>query len=81
METFRSDLRIPESATPEEAAAITAAVEEYLRATGDTDESQAWYGRRWRFAGRIEALQGRSVRVSRRAPSNGWRAAGRLDRL
>lgn len=81
------DLDVPDSATPEEAAAIAAAVEAYLGAGrsapgGDRrDESDGWDGDRWRFRGRIEALQSRSARVPRDAPADPWRAAARTDRF
>jgi hypothetical protein len=81
------DIDVPDSATPEEAAAITAAVGAYLDAGrngsgGDQrDESDGWDGDRWRFRNRIKALQSRSVRPSRGAPTDPWRAAGRTERF
>lgn len=80
-----SRLTVPESASPDEAAAIVAAVEAHLAAerrtdTGSSSEEPAWTGRRWRFAARIETTQSRSVRVPLDAPSDDWTAAGRTDR-
>jgi hypothetical protein len=87
------DLDVPDSATPEEAAAIAAAVEAYRegqRNARNGDDStgsdgaegdDGWNGDRWRFRGRIEALQSRSVRVPEGAPADPWRAAGRSDRF
>jgi len=83
------DLGVPESATPAEAAAIAAAVEAYLDAErtshggegGDDDGRADWSGDRWRFRGRVEALQSRSVRVPAGAPTDPWRAAGRTERF
>ena len=81
-------LDISDTATPEETAAIAAAVDAYLSAealavaaaTGD-DESETWDGDRWRFRGRMEALGGRAGRVPGGAPREPWRAAGRTDRF
>jgi hypothetical protein len=81
------DLDVSPSATPAEAAAIAAAVGAHLdaeRNVRDGDEhgeSDDRDGDRWRFRGRIEALQSRSVRVRRDAPVDPWRAAGRTDRF
>ncbi|ESP89112.1 hypothetical protein K933_05893, partial [Candidatus Halobonum tyrrellensis G22] len=54
------------------AAAAAAAAE---RGTPD------WDGKRWAFAGRTDALQGRAVRVPRGAPTDAWTASGRTDRF
>jgi hypothetical protein len=81
------DLDVSPSATPAEAAAIAAAVEAYLGAGRDAqggdepDGSDGRNGDRWRFRGRIEALQSRSVSVPRDAPADPWRAAGRSERF
>jgi hypothetical protein len=77
---------VPDSATPEETAAIAAAIEAHLdaeRAAADEDDGtgDTWDGERWRFRGRIETLQSRSVRVPRDAPTDPWRAAGRTERF
>lgn len=78
-------LDIPDDADETEAAAIAAAVSAHLNdtaaaaaATGDAD---TWADRRWAFAGRMAALQGRSVRVTDATPDDEWTAAGRTDRL
>ena len=76
------------NAESEEAAAIAAAIGTYLcvedrRAPrNDADESdRGWKraGQRWAFAGRIEDLTGRRVRVPEDAPTDPWAAAGRTD--
>ena len=81
--TMRVD--VPNDADDEEAAAIAAAVRAHVSADDDGDEAAAadrgWKGRRWRFRGRIDALQQRQVRVSTGAPRDAWTAAGRTDRL
>jgi hypothetical protein len=73
---------IPEDADEAEAAAITAvlrtvAAEAELAAESSSEPSRD----RWRFAGRIDGLQGRRVRMPSAAPSDDWRAAGRTDRF
>jgi hypothetical protein len=81
------DIDVPDSATPEEAAAITAAIGAYLDARGNgpggdhRDESDGWDGDRWWFRSRIKALQSRGVRAPRDAPTDPWRAAGRTERF
>ena len=79
-------LSIPDDADDEEAAAIAAAVGAHLRdaertAAAATDAEPTWEGERWTFAGRVEASQGRSVRVPENAPRDAWSAAGRTDRF
>ena len=73
---------VPDDADDEEAAAIAAAVRAHV---SDDDEETAsdhgWEGRRWRFRGRVDALQRRRVRVPTEAPRDAWTAAGRTDRL
>jgi acetyl-CoA/propionyl-CoA carboxylase, PccX subunit len=83
METSRFELGVPESASEEEAAAIAAAVGSHLRTqeAAATDEEPSWEGVRWSFAGRVEATQGRSVRVPSETPVDAWTAAGRTDRM
>jgi hypothetical protein len=86
-DTLIGSLDIPTDATPEEAAAIATAIGAHLRderaaaraAAADTDRS--WDGDRFRFAGRLEALSGRSARVPSTAPRDEWTAAGRRDRF
>ena len=76
-----SGLDIPEAADPEEAAAIAAAVNAHLAVEDEPEATEpSWDGDRWRFAARIEGLQGRSLRVPGRAPTERWRAAGRTER-
>jgi hypothetical protein len=82
-------LSIPATATPEEAAAIAAAVGAHIRdqqmaavaAAASGDKEITWDGKRWEFAGRIEALSGVSRRVPREAPTDEWTAAGRMEGL
>lgn len=81
-------LSIPDDADDAEAAAIAAAVAAHLRdgeraaaaAAAEGDEP-AWEGERWAFAGRVDRLQNRSVRVPVSAPTDPWTAAGRADRF
>ena len=83
-QTHRLGARVPDDADDDEAAAIAAALGSYLadreRSTA-ASESATWDGKRWAFAGKIEALQGRRTRVPRTAPTDGWAAAGRADRF
>ncbi|WP_435193790.1 acc operon protein [Natronomonas sp. EA1] len=73
---------IPEDADTEEAAAITAALSAYLQEQrGDEEEPETWTGSRWTFAGRAKGLTGRDVRVPDAAPTDGWTALGRAERL
>ena len=76
---------VPDDANDEEAAAIAAAVRAHVSADDDGNEAAAadrgWKGRRWRFRGRIDALQRRRVRVPTEAPLDAWTTAGRTDRL
>lgn len=77
-------LAIPPDATAQEAAAIAVAISTSLRddaAEDDEAEAETWDGRRFAFAGRVESLTGRQVRVPEGAPTDGWTAIGRLDRL
>jgi hypothetical protein len=82
-------LSIPPTATSEEAAAIAAAVGAHIRdqqmaaiaAAAAGDEEITWDGKRWQFAGRVEALSGVSRRVPREAPTDDWTAAGRMEGL
>ncbi|MCL7417952.1 MAG: acc operon protein [Halalkalicoccus sp.] len=83
METSRYSADIPDDASEAEAAAIAAAIGSHLRAqeaAGEADEA-TWEGERWTFAGRIEGLNGRRVRVPNGAPTDRWAAAGRTDRM
>ena len=75
---------VPDDADDAEAAAIAAAVRAHVSADDDDEEAtddRGWEGRRWRFRGRVDALQRRRVRVSTKAPRDAWTAAGRTDRL
>ncbi|WP_435174841.1 hypothetical protein [Halorussus sp. AFM4] len=81
------DLRIPDDATAEEAAAIAAAIGAHLRAreaaaaAAEDGEEESWRDRRWAFAGRLRGLQGRAGRVPTAAPTDPWTASGRTDRF
>jgi hypothetical protein len=74
---------VPDDADDAEAAAIAAAVRAHISADDDeeTASDRGWTGRRWRFRGRVDALQRRRVRVPTAAPQDAWTAAGRTDRL
>ena len=81
-------LSVPDAATPEEAAAIAAAIAAHVRdqevaaaAAAATDEEDGWTGRRWLFAGRTEGLTGHPRRVPEGAPTDDWTALTRLDQL
>jgi len=83
-------LDVPDDADDAEAAAIAAAVGAHVHdgylaaaAAAATDETATWTGdgKRWTFAGRIDGLQGRSIRVPERAPTDAWTASGRTDRF
>ena len=80
-------LSIPDDAGDDEAAAIAAAVAAHLRdgeraaAAAAADDEPDWEGERWSFAGRVDRLQNRSVRVPVDAPTDPWTAAGRADRF
>ncbi len=84
------ELAIPPGATPEEAAAIAAAVGAHVRdqraaaaaaASGDEDVAETWDGNRWQFAGRLEGLGTSVQRVPQGIPIDPWAAAGRTDRF
>lgn len=78
-------VEIPPSASADEAAAIVAAVGAHLRdretaaAAAAASAEPSWEGDRFAFAGRVEQIQGRSVRVPMNAPRDAWTAAGRTD--
>jgi len=83
-------LSLPPEATDGEAAAIVAAVGAHLTdldrvavaaAAVDREDDGGWDGRRWAFAGRTEALSGRTARPTDATPADPWTAAGRSDRL
>lgn len=81
-------LRLPENADADEdeAAAIAAAVDAYLRAAAVAASVEAgrpaepWAGVRWAFAGRLAGLGLPVGRVPASAPRSRWAAAGRADR-
>jgi hypothetical protein len=80
------DIDVPASASDEEAAAIAAAVSAHLarleaEAAESDDGEETWDGEKWAFAGRVEGLGGRSVRVPDGAPRDAWSAAGRRERF
>jgi len=81
-------LVIPADASPSEAAAIAAAIGAHVNdrqaaaaAEAAGDDEGTWDGKRFRFAGRLEGLTGRSARVPRTAPTDEWTATGRRDRF
>ncbi|MHB9286328.1 acc operon protein [Halobacteriales archaeon Cl-PHB] len=87
--TVDGALALPADASPDEAAAIVAAVGAHLRdqraaaaaAAAAADEEPTWNGNRWQFAGRREAQGKRGRRVTSGTPTDAWSAAGRLDNL
>jgi hypothetical protein len=84
VETDRLAAAIPDDANSDEAAAIAAVLGGYLtdrERAATASDTATWNGRRWEFSGRVEALQGRRVRVPRDAPTDQWSAAGRTDRF
>ncbi|MFC7068391.1 acc operon protein [Halobaculum lipolyticum] len=80
-------LTLPDDADEEEAAAIAAAVGAHVRdgeaaaAAAAADGEETWDGKRWAFAGRLDALQGRGARVPHGSPTDAWAASGRTDRF
>lgn len=80
---------IPDDADDDEAAAIAAAVGAHVTdwdraaaaAAAASGDEETWQGRKWTFAGRIDDLQGRSIRVPETAPTDAWTASGRTDRF
>ena len=73
---------LPDDADSEEAAAIVAALRAHVDAGADEaadEETPAWAGEKWAFAGRVEGLQHRRVRVPTAAPPDRWTAAGRTE--
>ncbi|WP_435063883.1 hypothetical protein [Halobaculum sp. EA56] len=87
-DTLAERLTLPDDADAEEAAAIVAAVGAHVRdseaaaaAAAADDGEETWDGKRWAFAGRLDALQGRAARAPRGAPTDAWTASGRTDRF
>ncbi|SNZ05024.1 hypothetical protein SAMN06269185_0753 [Natronoarchaeum philippinense] len=81
-----ASIDLPDDATDAEAAAIAVAIGAHLRdreiaAANAASSEESWTGKRWRFAGRTEATQGRGDRVPLGAPTDEWTAAGRTDRF
>lgn len=78
------DLRLPPDVTPDEAAAITVAVERWLaaeaRPMADDGSVDPWTDRRFAFAGRLEKLGVEPERVPRGVPPDPWAAMGRVRR-
>jgi hypothetical protein len=83
------NLIVPDDADDAEAAAIAAAVGAHLgdrdraaaAAAAESGDEETWRGREWAFAGRIDGLQGRSIRVPETAPTDAWTASARTDRF
>ena len=77
---------VPDSADPDEAAAIAAAIRHHLdelaaAAAAAEGEGPTWRDLEWRFATRFDRRGGRTVRVPADAPTDPWAAAGRVDRF
>jgi hypothetical protein len=87
--TEAGQLTVPARASPEEAAAIAAAVGAHIQdqrraaalAAQSGDDEETWDGERFAFAGRLEGLTGCGARVPREAPTDKWTATGRRDRF
>ncbi|WP_380676279.1 acc operon protein [Salinigranum sp. GCM10025319] len=81
------ELDLPDDATEDEAAAIAAAVSAHMRdqeiaaAAAAATCEKTWQGKKWAFAGRIDALQARRTRVPDGTPTNAWVAASRAERF
>ncbi|AUV82228.1 acc operon protein [Salinigranum rubrum] len=81
------ELSIPDDASEDEAAAIAAVLSAHLRdqevaaAAAASDTEETWQDRKWTFAGRVDALQGRTTRVPDGTPTNAWVAASRAERF
>lgn len=83
---LRTALDIPDDADDDEAAAIAAVIGAHLRdqalaAAAAAEGEETWDEKRWTFAGRIDKLQRRSIRVPDGAPTDAWTAAGRTERF
>ncbi|MFB6126026.1 MAG: hypothetical protein ABEJ79_01825 [Halolamina sp.] len=83
-----SRLDLPEDADSAEAAAILAAVGAHLRdqeaaaaAAAAASSAPTWDGEKWTFAGRVDRLASRDVRLPDGAPTDPWTAAARADRF
>jgi hypothetical protein len=73
---------VPQDADGEEAAAIVAVVSTYIQEQDGEDKGDpSWQGDRWQFASRMGALLQRSLRIPTGAPTDGWSASGRADRM
>ena len=75
-----ADLELPPAASPEEAAAIAAAIGAYL-ADQQREADEERPRDRWSFAGRMRALNRSPGRIPGNAPRDPWTASGRIDRL
>ena len=81
------ELDLPDDATEDEAAAIAAAVSAHMRdqevaaAAVRASTEETWQGKKWAFAGRVDALQARRTRVPDGTPTNAWVAASRTERF
>lgn len=74
-----------ETADPDEAAAVAAAIEGYLaaerRAASADGLRPYWPGGAWGFAGRLADGDEHVVRVPEGAPRDPWAVAARADRF
>lgn len=77
------EIEIRDDATDAEAAAIAAVLRQVTAeaAQSAAAEEPAETHDPWRFAGRIDGLQSRRVRIPTGAPNDAWSAAGRADRF
>lgn len=81
MSTDRT-LTVPDTATPEETAAIAAAIGAHLSANQSADKTPSEENRdAWQFTGRVAALNKQCSHDRGSAPADPWTAAHRLSRL
>jgi hypothetical protein len=75
------------NADADEAAAIAAAIGAHVAdrrraaAAEGSAPAETWQGAKWGFAGRVDRLTNREIRVADGAPRDPWAAAGRTDRF
>jgi len=89
LETDAGTLELPPTATEEEAAAIAVAISAHVSdqqaaaaaLAAKDGEAETWDGKRWSYAGRLDALTSHAERVPTNAPTDEWTASGRTERF
>jgi hypothetical protein len=89
LETESGTLTLPPTATEEEAAAIAVAISAHISdqqaaaaaLAAQAGEEETWDGKRWAYAGRLDALTSHAERVPGNAPTDEWTASGRTERF